>query len=89
MDREQKRAALREAERTIADSRRAIRRQREIITFLASGGHDTTTAEAQLANLERVHLTHIAVRTQILRKMRAARAAKADASSNTATRSGK
>ena len=89
MDREQKRAALREAERRIADSRRAIRRQREIITFLASGGHDTTTAEAQLANLERVHFTHIAVRTQILRKIRAAKAAKADASSNTATRPGK
>lgn len=85
MDRARTRAALREAEKTIADSRRSIRRQREIITFLASGGHDTTTAEAQLANLERVHLTHIDVRTHILREIRAAKAAKADASLNSAT----
>ena len=77
MDRERALAALREAEKNIADSRLYIRRQREIIAYLASGGRDTTAAEAALADFRRGYSSQIAVREQILREMRAAETARA------------
>jgi hypothetical protein len=62
-------AALKAAERKIADGRVHMARQREIIALLASGGHDTRLAEVVLASFKQTHLAQIAIRDQLRREL--------------------
>ena len=59
--------ALAMAERYIAEGKRHIRHQREIIQLLASGGHDTTAAEALMRQFEEVQALRIADRDRLLK----------------------
>jgi len=62
--------ALAMAERYIAEGKRRIRHQREIIQLLASGGYDTTAAEALMRQFEEVQALRMVDRDRLLKLVR-------------------
>jgi hypothetical protein len=57
--------------RDIAAAARGIAKQYEVIEKLDEGGHDTSEALGELANLERVHELNIATHGKIMKELTA------------------
>jgi arginine repressor len=69
MDRAVLKAYLAQAEENIALTARHIKRQREIISELASRGHDTLNARELLRILEELQTLHVSDRNRFLRDL--------------------